>query len=141
MKNMWVLIDGVDNHRLSSEELKVIEKRFREGTFLGDEKVYDNIIQMKWDLYELLGIIDIDDVFGELRERTYKVIQYDYTLPFDGKFELYTGLNRRSAFNIARRLNDKKYKFECENDCEVCIDYLVTYTNEYGETFSVDYLN
>ena len=139
MKNMWVVYNGVDNHRLSSRELEVLEKRFREGTFLGDGKVYENIIQMKWDFYELLGIIDEDVVLPELGRNSYKVVQYESSLPFDGEFELYTGLNKRSAYNIARRLSDKMYKYECENECDTGIQYLVIYTNEYGESISVDY--
>lgn len=139
MKNMWVVYNGVDNHRLSSRELEVLEKRFREGTFLGDGKVYENIIQMKWDFYELLGIIDEDVVLPELGRNSYKVIQYESSLPFDGEFELYTGLNKRSAYNIARRLSDKMYKYECENECDTGIQYLVIYTNEYGESISIDY--
>lgn len=139
MKNMWVVYNGVDNHRLSSRELEVLEKRFREGTFLGDGKVYENIIQMKWDFYELLGIIDEDVVLPELGRNSYKVVQYESSLPFDGEFELYTGLNKRSAYNIARRLSDKMYKYECENECDTGIQYLVIYTNEYGESISIDY--
>lgn len=139
MKNMWVAYNGVSNHRLSSRELEVLEKRFREGTFLGDGKVYENIIQMKWDFYELLGIIDVDIVLPELGRNSYKVIQYESSLPFDGEFELYTGLNKRSAYNIARRLSDKMYKYECENECDTGIQYLVIYTNEYGESISIDY--
>ena len=136
---MWVAYNGVSNHRLSSRELEVLEKRFREGTFLGDGKVYENIIQMKWDFYELLGIIDEDVVLPELGRNSYKVIQYESSLPFDGEFELYTGLNKRSAYNIARRLSDKMYKYECENECDTGIQYLVIYTNEYGESISIDY--
>lgn len=136
---MWVVYNGVDNHRLSSRELEVLEKRFREGTFLGDGKVYENIIQMKWDFYELLGIIDEDVVLPELGRNSYKVVQYESSLPFDGEFELYTGLNKRSAYNIARRLSDKKYEYECENECDTGIQYLVIYTNEYGESISIDY--
>lgn len=136
---MWVVYNGVDNHRLSSRELEVLEKRFREGTFLGDGKVYENIIQMKWDFYELLGIIDEDVVLPELGRNSYKVVQYESSLPFDGEFELYTGLNKRSAYNIARRLSDKMYKYECENECDTGIQYLVIYTNEYGESISIDY--
>lgn len=139
MKNMWVVYNGVDNHRLSSRELEVLEKRFKEGTFLGDGKVYENIIQMKWDFYELLGIIDEDVVLPELGRNSYKVVQYESSLPFDGEFELYTGLNKRSAYNIARRLSDKMYKYECENECDTGIQYLVIYTNEYGESTSIDY--
>lgn len=139
MKNMWVVYNGVDNHRLSSRELEVLEKRFKEGTFLGDGKVYENIIQMKWDFYELLGIIDEDVVLPELGRNSYKVVQYESSLPFDGEFELYTGLNKRSAYNIARRLSDKVYKYECENECDTGIQYLVIYTNEYGESISIDY--
>ena len=139
MKNMWVVYNGVDNHRLSSRELEVLEKRFKEGTFLGDGKVYENIIQMKWDFYELLGIIDEDVVLHELGRNSYKVVQYESSLPFDGEFELYTGLNKRSAYNIARRLSDKMYKYECENECDTGIQYLVIYTNEYGESTSIDY--
>lgn len=139
MKNMWVAYNGVSNHRLSSRELEVLEKRFKEGTFLGDGKVYENIIQMKWDFYELLGIIDEDVVLPELGRNSYKVIQYESSLPFDGEFELYTGLNKRSAYNIARRLSDKMYKYECENECDTGIQYLVIYTNEYGESISIDY--
>lgn len=139
MKNMWVVYNGVDNHRLSSRELEVLEKRFREGTFLGDGKVYENIIQMKLDFYELLGIIDEDVVLPELGRNSYKVVQYESSLPFDGEFELYTGLNKRSAYNIARRLSDKMYKYECENECDTGIQYLVIYTNEYGESISIDY--
>lgn len=136
---MWVVYNGVDNHRLSSRELEVLEKRFKEGTFLGDGKVYENIIQMKWDFYELLGIIDEDVVLPELGRNSYKVVQYESSLPFDGEFELYTGLNKRSAYNIARRLSDKVYKYECENECDTGIQYLVIYTNEYGESISIDY--
>ena len=136
---MWVAYNGVSHHRLSSRELEVLEKRFREGTFLGDGKVYENIIQMKWDFYELLGIIDVDIVLPELGRNSYKVIQYESSLPFDGEFELYTGLNKRSAYNIARRLSDKMYKYECENECDTGIQYLVIYTNEYGESISIDY--
>ena len=136
---MWVVYNGVDNHRLSSRELEVLEKRFKEGTFLGDGKVYENIIQMKWDFYELLGIIDEDVVLPELGRNSYKVVQYESSLPFDGEFELYTGLNKRSAYNIARRLSDKMYKYECENECDTGIQYLVIYTNEYGESTSIDY--
>ena len=139
MKNMWVVYNGVDNHRLSSRELEVLEKRFKERTFLGDGKVYENIIQMKWDFYELLGIIDEDVVLPELGRNSYKVVQYESSLPFDGEFELYTGLNKRSAYNIARRLSDKMYKYECENECDTGIQYLVIYTSEYGESTSVDY--
>lgn len=139
MKNMWVVYNGVDNHRLSSRELEVLDKRFKEGTFLGDGKVYENIIQMKWDFYELLGIIDEDVVLPELGRNSYKVVQYESSLPFDGEFELYTGLNKRSAYNIARRLSDKMYKYECENECDTGIQYLLIYTNEYGESISIDY--
>ena len=140
-KNDFIKVSEVyNNFRFTTPELEMIKKYSDNGDFLGDGVEYENIIQMKRDLNQLLELIDVELVFHELHEReTYKVVQYESSLPFDGEFELYTGLNKRSAYNIARRLSDKMYKYECENECDTGIQYLVIYTNEYGESISVDY--
>lgn len=121
-------------------ELEVIEKVYNSNKIL---KAYTSMIQFKKSMYyvkEKCGIDVLNDILGVKDEReTYKVVQYESSLPFDGEFELYTGLNKRSAYNIARRLSDKMYKYECENECDTGIQYLVIYTNEYGESISIDY--
>jgi len=129
------------NFKFSTPELKVLEESFKNKTFLGDGVIYNTMIQMKKDFYELMALIDVDYVYPELGERNnYRVTQYDSSLPFDCEFELHRDLTKRQAFVIARHLNNKKYEYECKYDCDTGVDYLVYYINEYGERIDVDYL-
>lgn len=122
-------------------ELEVIEKEFKSGNFLGDEVKYTSIIEMKRDLIELLEVIDISDVFRELNKRdNYRVIQCDDSYPVYVETELYKNLDRRSAINITKRLNDKVFDYECENDCNLGIHYTIRYIDRYGEEMTL-YLN
>lgn len=124
-------------------ELEVIEKEFKSGRFLGDEVKYTSIIEMKRDLTELLEEIDISDVFREFNEserNNYRVIQCDDSYPVYVETELYKNLDRRSAINITKRLNNKVFDYECENDCNLGINYTIRYIDKYGEEMTL-YLN
>lgn len=115
----------------NQRELEVIEKSFKSGKFLNDNVNYNSIIEMKRDLIELLEEIDISDVFRELNERdNYQVEIYDYSYPVDTRQVLYKNLNKGSAKAIRNRKNNNIIELMMKNNCDIHIDYVVSWWSD-----------
>lgn len=123
-------------------ELEVIERVYNNNRFLRKET---NMIQFKKSMYyvkEKCGVDVLNDILGvsESERNNYRVIQCDDSYPVYVETELYKNLDRRSAINITKRLNDKVFDYECENDCNLGIHYTIRYIDKYGEEMTL-YLN
>ena len=124
-------------YKFTSEELKVIEKEFKAGRFLGDNEPYDSIVEMKRDLELLLTEIDITDVFPELYERNdYRVEKWDYTDCSDKHVPedvLYRDLNKGSAKVIRRYVERKHWEWLVETQDEYLDwDFIISWWSEDG---------
>lgn len=115
----------------NQRELEVIEKSFKSGKFLNNCTNYSSIVEMKRDLIKLLEEVDISDVFRELHEREdYMVECWDYSYEYSTSCVMYDSLNKGSAKVIAKRKYDRVIELMKEHNCEIPIDYIVSWWSD-----------